>query len=553
MNKDLGIKVLFVVVLLFSIYLLISGFFVPGDNNDDDKSIVENDLQLSTYILNMKIGEEYTVTGNVLPDNASDKTINWYSSNPNIVTVNNGIVKAIGPGKTIIKVSTNKANITKMINVTVNVNEVPIERIIIEKPIIELNVGGKENINYSLEPSNANNTNISFLTSNKDVVAFDQSGNIVGIKEGEATITLKSINGVTSEVKVVVTNTGTDVTSVYVDMKKITVYVGDTKTLNATVVPTSATNKSLTWTSSNNKVATVNNGVVKGIKEGTATVRVSSYNDKYKEVTVVVKEKETIYPAISTNSKYYKGSVVATYNSDTLKYRIQSYGGNDYAVIWVKDANKQWNSALPQLGKAFTAESLLTSEINKYGYQKKGLVATNGGFFWDGWGDSPCSIFVINKGRILRDIENKRYSRKQYGVFGITKEGQIKTYDFSTTDYSNNVRVKQELIKDGVRSTFTMVGTLIERNGNYNRSTGSGINRTVLCEVNKNNFVIYSGGSLSFGGIASELRSTYGCKMAVNLDGGGSRKLYYKVGNGAITKRFGGSRAVPDMMYFVEQ
>lgn len=552
MNKDLGIKALFVVILIFSIYLLISGFFVPGDNNQDD-TIVENDLQLSTYVLNMKIGEEYTAYGTVKPDNATDKSLNWYSSNPNIVTVNNGVIKAVGSGKTIIKVSTNKANITKMINVTVNENIVPIERIIIENPMIELGVGDKESIKYSLEPNNANNTNISFLTSNREVAAFDQSGNIVGVKEGEATITLKSTNGPSSEVKVVVTSKDTDVTSVYVDMKKITVYVGDTKTLNARVVPLSATNKSLTWTSSNSKIATVNDGVVKGIKEGTTTVKVSSYNGKYKEVTVVVKEKEKIYPAISTNSKYYKGSVVATYNSDTLRYRIQSYGGNDYAVIWVKDANKQWNSALPQLGKAFTAESLLTSEINRYGYQNKGLVATNGGFFWDGWGDSPCSVFVINKGRILRDIENKRYSRKQYGVFGITKEGQIKTYDFSTTNYSNNVKVKQELLNDGVRSTFTMVGTIIERNGNYDRSTGSGINRTVLCEVNKNNFVIYSGGSLSFGGIASELRSTYGCKMAVNLDGGGSRKLYYKVGNGAITKRYGGSRAVPDMMYFVEQ
>ena len=41
--------------------------------------------------------------------------------------------------------------------------------------------------------------------------------------------------------------------------------------------------------------------------------------------------------------------------------------------------------------------------------------------------------------------------------------------------------------------------------------------------------------------------------MAVNLDGGGSRKLYYKTGSGSITQVFGGSRAVPDMMYFVEQ
>ena len=115
MNKDLGIKVLFVVVLLFSVYLLISGFFVPGDSNNDNNSITENDLQLSTYILNMKIGEEYIVYGTVVPDNATDKSLNWYSSNPNIATVNNGVVKAVGPGKTIIKVSTNKANITTAI------------------------------------------------------------------------------------------------------------------------------------------------------------------------------------------------------------------------------------------------------------------------------------------------------------------------------------------------------------------------------------------------------------------------------------------------------
>ena len=53
--------------------------------------------------------------------------------------------------------------------------------------------------------------------------------------------------------------------------------------------------------------------------------------------------------------------------------------------------------------------------------------------------------------------------------------------------------------------------------------------------------------------VAVELKNTFGCKVAYNLDGGGSRKLYYKTSSSSVKKIFGGSRAIPDMMYFVEQ
>ena len=554
MDKDKGIKILFVVLLLFSIYMLISGIITPGDSFvTNDGEVLEEELQLSTYMLNMSIGEEYTVTAVILPENATNKSVTWISSNPNIVTVNDGRIKAVGSGKTIVKATSGKTHITKMINVTVNKTEqiVEIEKINVEQESYEIFVGDKIPINYTVEPSNANNTKISFSVSNKDVAGFDTAGNIVGVNPGEVDVTLKSNNGVTATIKVTVKQKEIDVTNVKVDKKKITLKEGESKTLVASVVPSNASNKTLTWASSNNDIATVNNGKVTGKKAGTAVIKVSSYNGKYKETTVVVKEKEVTYPALVDNSKYHKGSLIASYSSSTFKYRIQNYGNNDYVLIWVKDANKQWNSALPQLGKAFSAENLLSYEVNTYGYGSKGLVATNGGFFWDGWGDSPCSVFIINKGKILRDLGST--NKRQYGVFGITKDGEIKTYGFSAGDSSGNQKAKQELINDGVRSTFTMVGTIISRDGTMSTETGGTNNRTVLCEINKNNFVIYSGGSLPFGGIASELKNTYGCVMAVNLDGGGSRKLYYKVGSGAITKRFGGSRAVPDMMYFVEQ
>ena len=552
MKKDLGIKIFFIVLLLFSIYLIITGIFTPGETTafNNNGEILEEDLQLSTYMLNMNIGEDYQITATIVPDNATYKDVTWTSGNPGVVTVDNGLVRAINAGKTIIKVTTSKTHITKMVNVTVNSNVIEITKINVSNPEISLFVGDKEKINYTLEPTDANNTKISFATSNKDIAGFDSAGNIVGVNEGSATITLKSSNGVTADIKVTVKQREIEVSSVKVDKKSITVTEGESKTITATVNPTNASNKTLTWSSSDNHIATVDNGKVTGVKEGTATIKVTSNNGKYKEVKVTVKPKEVIYPAQATDSKYHKGTLVASHSSETLKYRIQSYGNNDYVLVWVKDANKQWNSSLPELGKAFSAESHLNSLANS-GNQNKGFVATNGGFFWDGWGDSPCSVFVINKGKILRDLGST--NKKQYGVFGITKDGQIKTYGFSASDAANNKKVKEELLNDGVRNTFTMVGTIISRDGSMSTETGGANNRTVLCEVNKNNFVIYSGGSLSFGGIASELKKQYGCVMAVNLDGGGSRKLYYKVGSGSVTKRFGGGRAVPDMMYFVEQ
>ena len=38
-----------------------------------------------------------------------------------------------------------------------------------------------------------------------------------------------------------------------------------------------------------------------------------------------------------------------------------------------------------------------------------------------------------------------------------------------------------------------------------------------------------------------------------NLDGGGSRKLYYKSGSSSsVSRLFGGDRIITDMLYFVE-
>ena len=275
-----------------------------------------------------------------------------------------------------------------------------------------------------------------------------------------------------------------------------------------------------------------------------------------KTVTCNITVKADAFPAITDNSKYRLGKEIVSYNSATLKYRIQNVGSADYVLVWVADPYKQINSAIPSFGTERTAEVILSHEISTYGYQKKGLVATNGSFFWAGWGGSPGIPYVINKGKVLRDVENKKYSNNIYGTVGITKDGILKMYSgFSSTNYNANIKVRDEMKKDGIRNNFAYAVSPIGNDGSL-LSPDSGrdsTNRTVVCQVNKNNFVLYSGSGLSLYGIGRELKNQYGCVRAANLDGGGSRKLYYKTGSmSSATKRFGGGRAIADMFYIVE-
>jgi len=87
------------------------------------------------------------------------------------------------------------------------------------------------------------------------------------------------------------TNPTTNPTSVTLNKVKAEVKVGSSITLKATVSPSGA-DKKVTWSSDNKKIATVSSGgVVKGIKEGKATITVKTVNGKTAKCVVTVKKK----------------------------------------------------------------------------------------------------------------------------------------------------------------------------------------------------------------------------------------------------------------------
>ena len=86
-------------------------------------------------------------------------------------------------------------------------------------------------------------------------------------------------------------DTPADVTGVRLDKTSLTLKVGKTGTLTATVLPGNAQNKNVTWSSSNTSVATVNNGVVTAVANGTATITVTTEEGNFTATcTVTVSE-----------------------------------------------------------------------------------------------------------------------------------------------------------------------------------------------------------------------------------------------------------------------
>lgn len=103
------------------------------------------------------------------------------------------------------------------------------------------------------------------------------------------------------------------VTSVTLDQKTVTVKKGQTVTLKATVKPDDATNKTVAWSSSDTSIATVKDGVVRGIGNGKATIIATSTDGTNLADSAIV----TVYAPVN--------DTIALKDTTTLKNKTIMY------------------------------------------------------------------------------------------------------------------------------------------------------------------------------------------------------------------------------------
>jgi ribonuclease BN (tRNA processing enzyme) len=191
------------IVFIFSLILIFSSDKTSTSNNTNTK--VNEELVLDTPTLTVKVGEEMELTAHV--NNNDNAAITYLSLNTDIATIDeNHVVKGINTGRTYIMVRYHDNNGTDQIkhcSVDVLTNEnYEIERISMVDGDIVIKVGHSYKLEYQGTPESYNYKN-EYLVTDNTIISIDKDGNLKGLKEGTATITIiDSLNKVTTTVKV---------------------------------------------------------------------------------------------------------------------------------------------------------------------------------------------------------------------------------------------------------------------------------------------------------------------------------------------------------------
>ncbi len=298
-------------------------------------------VKLNKTSITINKGKTASLTAMVLPSNANNKKVTYKSSDTSVATVDkNGKIKAIKRGTATITVTTEDGKKTATCKVTVNV---PVSSVMLDKSTLSLSKGSSYTLKVGVSPGDANNKTVTYKSSNTSIATVDNKGKVTAINKGTATITVTTNDGnKTATCKVTVNNS---VSSVKLDKTSITINIGTTETLTATVSPSDANNKKVTYKSSDTSVATVDNkGVVTAIKRGTATITVTTDDGKKTatcKVTVnvpvksVMLDKSTL--SLSKGSSYTLKSAVLPVIANNQNV---TYKSSDTSVATVDNNGK---------------------------------------------------------------------------------------------------------------------------------------------------------------------------------------------------------------------
>jgi uncharacterized protein YjdB len=149
---------------------------------------------------------------------------------------------------------------------------VEVESLSLNETLVNLSEGESITLIVTIVPADAVVKTITWKSSDEDVATVT-GGVVQAISPGVAVITAESLNGKKVSCVVTVTNKNIEVESVEIDKKTLTLVVGASSTLTATVKPADATNKTVTWGSDHTEVATVDEqGKVTALAEGTTKI-----------------------------------------------------------------------------------------------------------------------------------------------------------------------------------------------------------------------------------------------------------------------------------------
>ena len=360
-------------------------------NKKEEQVVAVESVTLDKTSAELKEGETVTLTATVAPENATDKTVTWTSSDTAVATVDAaGKVTAVKEGKATITATAGGKTAT--CTVTVNKEEeqvVAVESVTLDKTTLSLTEGESTTLTATVAPENATDKTVTWTSSNTAVATVDATGKVTAVKEGKATITAKA-GDKTATCEVTVNKKEEQVVaveSVTLDKTALSLTEGESATLIATVAPENATDKTVAWTSSNTAVATVDaTGKVTAVAAGEAVITAKAGDKtatcavtvtaKYIPVTGLVIWDEDDQPldkdhtlSLITGDEYTLTEVVTPENATDQKV---TWTSSDEAVAKIVDIVEEPHQV--HIDAISAGEATITASVGEFSCSFKVIV-----------------------------------------------------------------------------------------------------------------------------------------------------------------------------------
>ncbi len=329
-------------------------------------------VTLDKSALTLVRGESEILTANTRPTYANNRAVEWESSDETVATVSStGEVTGLKTGTATIT-ATAKDGSGKSADCTVTVAS-PVTKVVLDASAATLLTGESKTLRATVTPSDADNTAVTWTSSNPSIATVSSTGKVEAIRAGSTVITATAQDGSTKSASCTITVINPTVT---LNKSTLSLFTKATSTeLRASGLKTGDSISG--YKSSNTSVITVdkNGKLTATSKAGTATITVTTKYGATATCTVTV-----IKPTVSFNVKTMKLQVsksTSTLAASGLQKgdSITGYKSSNTGVVTVNSKGK-----LTAKKKTGTATITVTT---KYGATatckvtvQKGTVAT---------------------------------------------------------------------------------------------------------------------------------------------------------------------------------
>lgn len=259
-----------------------------GIGGDQTKAVEPEKLNIKNKIEEVYIGDIQEIQYEILPEEATYKAVSYVSSNENVATISNdGVISYISEGVTNIQVISEydktikdsfKVKVSKVYptSISLDINAKYSDN------VYELSLYESYFLNWTIEPENTTNKDVTFSIDKDDYLSISDDGKITPIKysNGEITTIKATINDISCEIKVKVNIDVVELESLSYTSIDQEVYPGQKVTPKVIYNPSDATFKDYMLSSSDDSIVQITSKSYKAIKPGKATITISSMSSK---------------------------------------------------------------------------------------------------------------------------------------------------------------------------------------------------------------------------------------------------------------------------------